>query len=377
MPGLGVPPNPGGFGQPYPIDPTQPQPGVPGPFSGQPPQQLGQAVRPPESPLPTEPRQYHEFFRAPRFRWWRSLLALLIFVPSWFVVNLVLVLTAMGFDVASGRIDPTSFLGQSGDPAALTAALMTPLVFLANNVSLATAIPLAGLSAWAALGQRPRWMSSIAGGFRWSLFWWFVAVATPIFALSLVTEVVLGGMPEFTVNGDTVFLIVAILLTTPFQAAGEEYGVRGIITRVVASWFGSRIVGLLVAMVISSLIFMSLHLAANLWLNIYYFMVGVVCSILVWRTGGLEAAVALHVVNNLLGEITLPFGGLETMFDRGAEAVGPEALIQLVFTFTVAAGMLWLAKRRKLSNSAAPAAESSALNPPAPEAGYGETLRSF
>jgi membrane protease YdiL (CAAX protease family) len=232
----------------------------------------------------------------------------------------------------------------------------TPALFTANNIILATAIPLAGLTAWAVFGQRPRWISSVAGGFRWGLFWRFVAVAVPILLLSLGLEILLGGPLQLVWNPDSWFLIIAILLTTPLQAAGEEYGTRGLLARSIGSWFGSARVGLVVATVITSVVFMLLHGAGDPWLNGYYFTVGVVCSILVWKTGGLEAAIALHVVNNLIGEITIPFGGLEGMFDREAGAAGPEILIQVFFTLALVAALLVVARRLRIPQSAAPAA---------------------
>ena len=184
----------------------------------------------------------------------------------------------------------------------------------------------------------------------------FVAVSVPIMLASFGVEVLLGGPPELVWNADSWFMIIAILLTTPFQAAGEEYGVRGILARSFGSWFGSSRVGLVVATALTSVVFMLLHGAGDPWLNGYYFAVGVICSILVWKTGGLEAGIALHVVNNLVGELTLPFGGLASMFDRQAGTAGPEILIQVFFTLVLAAALLWFARRLKIPQSAAPGA---------------------
>jgi membrane protease YdiL (CAAX protease family) len=164
-----------------------------------------------------------------------------------------------------------------------------------------------------------------------------------------------GGL-ELVWNPDSLFLIVVILLTTPFQAAGEEYGVRGLLARSIGSWFSSSRVGLVVATVLTSVVFMLLHGAGDPWLNGYYFGMGVIFSLLVWRTGGLEAAVALHMVNNLVGEITVPFGDLGSMFDRHAGVAGPEILIQVFFTVAIAVAMWWLSGRSSLTRSAAPAA---------------------
>ena len=298
--------------------------------------------------LPITHREYHEFFRTPRFRWWKPLASIAMFIAGWFLVSLVVSIPLVMFDAASGRFDMES--------AASGELVMTPMLFLANNLSLALAIPAAGLTAWAVFGQRPRWMSSIAGGFRWGLFWRFVAVAVPILLLSFGTEVLMGGAPNLVWNADSWFLIVVIALTTPFQAAGEEYGVRGILARSVGSWFSSSRVGLVVATVVTSTVFMLLHGAGDPWLNGYYFGVGVICSLLVWKTGGLEAAIALHVVNNLIGEITLPFGGLDSLFDRQAGVAGPEILIQMFFTVALAVALLVVARRLRIPQSAAPAA---------------------
>lgn len=385
QPSPSVPPNPGAPVPPQEPDasahgwtdqgwPAQPPvPGYPQPQWGYPPapyppapayygvpQPTGPAPKPPA--LPTTPREYHEFFRAARYRWWKSLLALAMFVATWLVGNLVLTGTALGVDIATGRTKiPTLQPGTSTEQ--LMNDIMTPLMFTANNLSLALAIPLAGLTGWAVFGQRPKWISSITGGFRWGLFARFSMVAVPIFLLGLGVDILLGGMPTFTWNNDSLFLIFAIILTTPFQAAGEEYGVRGLIARSVGSWFGSRRLGLVVAAVASSALFMVLHAADNVWLNIYYFTVGLTCSVLIWRTGGLEAAVALHVWNNLISEVTIPFGGLQGMFDRGANAVGPEILFQLVFTLSVMAAALWIGRRLGLPRATAPAVPTQAELP--------------
>jgi membrane protease YdiL (CAAX protease family) len=310
------------------------------------PQPNWQPVKP--SALPIVQREYHEFFRAPRFRWWKPLLAIAMFVATWLLATLLISIPPILIDTASGRLDLSG--------VAQGELELTPLLFLANNLGLAAAIPLAGLTAWAVFGQRPRWISSIAGGFRWGLFLRFSAVAVPILLLSVGVEVLLSGPPELVCNADSWFLIVTILLTTPLQAAGEEYGTRGLLARSIGSWFGSVRVGLVVATTITSVVFMLLHGAGDPWLNGYYFMVGVACSVLVWKTGGLEAAVALHVVNNLIGEITIPFGGLEGMFDRSAGVAGPEILIQMFFTAALVAALLLLARSLRSPQSAAPAA---------------------
>ena len=184
------------------------------------------------SALPVVPRAYHEFFRAPRNRWWKPLLGLAMFVGTWLLGITVVTLAAVFYDLSTGRSVLDDFRTGS--------VKITPMLFTANNLGLALAIPLAGLSAWAVFGQRPRWISSIHGGFRWGLFWRFGAVALAVGLLGLVIGLATEGVDGLRWNADSAFLIVAVLVTTPFQAAGEEYGVRGFLARSIGSWFSSR-----------------------------------------------------------------------------------------------------------------------------------------
>ena len=94
--------------------------------------------------------------------------------------------------------------------------------------------------------------------------------------------------------------MAVVLLTTPLQSAGEEYGARGLIARAAGSWVADPRIALAISTVVSATIFMLAHGAADPWLIGYYFVFGVAMSVVVWRTGGLEVAVLIHTVNNLL-----------------------------------------------------------------------------
>lgn len=299
------------------------------------------------SPLPVVNRVYHDFFRTPRYRWWKPLLVMLLFGFSWLFASIFITAAAMAYDRVTGRV--------ASDNLDL---VITPVMFTANNLLLALAIPLAGLSAWAVFGQRPRWLSSVVGGFRWTLFWPMAGIAAIGGAANLGLTLLAGGVEELRWQADSLFLIAVILLTTPLQAAGEEYGLRGLLSRAIGSWFSARRAGFVVSTLITASLFTALHGAANPWLNIFYFTVAVGCSILVWRTGGLEAAVAFHVANNLFGEAVLPFTDLSRVFERGAGAAGPEALLPLTLVVATMAVMLKYARIRRPVTSSAPGSVS-------------------
>src|SRR5690606_14508083 len=107
-----------------------------------------------------------------------------------------------------------------------------PVTFAGQNLFLAALIPIAGLATWIAHGIRPGFVSSVVGRFRWGWFAWCVLVIVPlwlvyVFAAALVLD---GGETVIDTAGRPstwVVLLVLTFLTTPIQAAGEEYVFRG------------------------------------------------------------------------------------------------------------------------------------------------------
>jgi membrane protease YdiL (CAAX protease family) len=299
-------------------------------------------------PLPVEPREYHQFYRAPAFRWWKPLVAIPLFVVAVVAEIIALVVGLLLVMLAAGQKMPAS---ETDIPPAL--------LFSVNNLAVALALPLAMLVSWLVYRQRPRWLSSISGGFRWRIFWPFLGIAGVGIALATVAQAQLtGGFGELTWTSTSLALILVIVFTTPFQCAAEEYAMRGLLFRSVGSWFANRWVGLVVAIVVNSVAFMFLHGAGDPWLNAFYVVVGVAFSILTWRTGGLEAAVAMHIANNVISEALLPFqpDSLAHIFDRQAGVAGPEVLIQIGVTALVAGLLLWQSSRLGLSRATAPVA---------------------
>lgn len=306
----------------------------------------GPAPKP--SVLPIEPREYHEFLRTPSLRWWRPVLALLMAGGLFFAASLVFTLPAMLYDMSTGAT-------RLEDYTSLDTFRMTPAFFLANNLALASGIAIAGLTQWACFGQRPRWMSAVTGGFRWRWFAECVAWVLPVFLAIMVLDAVLSGLPGLQVNATTVFMIAAVLLTTPLQAAGEEFLLRGLGQRAVASWL-PRLAGLAVSTAVTAVVFMMLHGAGDPWLNAFYLVFAVATSVLAWRTGGLEAGVAVHAVNNVVAMALLPFTDFSRMFDRSAGVGSPVLLVQMAIMLVAVSLLLWRAKVRGVVVRTAPGA---------------------
>jgi membrane protease YdiL (CAAX protease family) len=99
-----------------------------------------------------------------------------------------------------------------------------------------------------------------------------------------------------------------ILVTTPLQALGEEYAFRGYLMQAFGSLTRSRVVAVLV----TSGLFALAHGAQNAPLFIDRFVFGLMAGLVVILVGGLEAGIALHILNNLLAfALAIVFGDLQ------------------------------------------------------------------
>lgn len=306
--------------------------------------------------LPVVDSHYHQFWRTPLWRWWRPVVALVVGALIFFGITILASVVGIGIDVATGRrtVEELRDTTQSN-------LKVTPALFLVNNLSLAAMIPVGMLLGLWFFKQRPGWLSSVTGRLRWGWLGRCFAVLLPLWVVYIGLETWLQSRsPEglgLAVNRDTWLLLVGILLTTPFQAAGEEYGFRGMINRALASFFTHRWIGLAVGAVVSSVLFMLSHLAEDIWLNIFYFCFGMIACGMTLRTGGLEAAIAMHVVNNLLSEATMPFTDISGIFDRSAGAGDPSALIGVLVPLIGWALVEWQARRHQVITAAAPGLE--------------------
>jgi len=252
-----------------------------------------------DPPAHTRPQPYHRLLRTRRFRWWKPLLGLPLALACWLVAGLLLLLPAVLFTVVG---DPSLTLDPVGDW--LTGD--SPVALLIGNLSLAALIP----AAWAAVAlvhrDRIGWLSSVAGRLRWGLLIRMSLLAVALVGVGLGVSFLLpeeaaaasqGPEPAFPGLGSFVALASVILLTTPLQAAGEEYLFRGYLGQVLGAWVRSPWFG----GVVTSTLFALAHGQQDAWLFADRFLFGAVAWWLAVRTGGLEAPIALHAVNNVLG----------------------------------------------------------------------------
>ena len=165
----------------------------------------------------------------------------------------------------------------------------------------ATHLALAGLLlvAWLVFrylhGRETCWLVSVQPGWRGRYLVVCLGVAVVVLNAALWTSFLLG-MPDFgpAQPGWPGFLVV-LLITSPLQAIAEEVFFRGYLLQAIGSATGKAWMGI----VGTALLFALFHSTQNPALFVHRFAFGLISGWLVLRTGGLEAAIAAHIVNNL------------------------------------------------------------------------------
>ena len=271
---------------------------------------------------------------------WRLAAGLIVGFVGFFVVTLAAVLVvAAVLRLGGGRLD-------------LDTDQVTPELLLATNLGLALCIPLAGFLSWAFYGLSFGWLSSVQPGLRWRWLLTCTAIAGAVWGvLFLLAMLAVTVSEDARFDGEVVAFIVIAVLTTPLQAAGEEYLFRGFLLQSL----GATRLPAVACWVVSGAIFATAHgqfdppLFADRWL------IGIVFAWLATSTGGLEASIALHAVKNI--SVLIPavvLGQLSGALDPTDVTWLPFALDAVMLA--LAGWWIWSRSRRQV------------LPPPPPEA---------
>ena len=312
----------------------------------------------PVSAMPTEPRVYHQMLRGPRFRWWKPIVTLLLAVAMAIPLITLSFLPLVVVGLVSGAPDLESYV------FGLDPKNLSPTMFVSVNLSLIVLIPVAGLSIWAVHRIRPGYLSSVAGRLRWRWLGRCVLVILPIWlvymGLGFLVDLPSSPRPE-----QWLALLIITLIMTPFQSAAEEYFFRGWIMQNVGAWFRHPIVGLVVSLTISTTVFSVAHGSPDPWILGSIGCLAVAAGIAAWRTGGLEAGIVMHAINNLLAfGAVLTFGGWEEAFVSPETEGTPAIFLLSVGVHAIALSLiLWQARRIGLERRYLPQLPATPVSP--------------
>lgn len=276
---------------------------------------------------------------------WRAIVGTLALAALFFVVAAVVIFA--GAVVAM-------FLGISAPLDVERELFGDPVFGLAVTLlSIAAVLPFVFGAAALVQRRRPGTLSSVAGRLRWTWLSGCVGLAVLALVAGQVVQVLAlalsgeeyAGM--FGWVGWARFLpaLIVIVLLVPFQAAAEEYIFRG--------WFlqavGAHVRNPVWAILIGSALFASLH--GYSWAGLAeVFVFGAVMGWLAVRTGGLEAAIALHVMNNMLAfGLSAASGDLRDALIQSRVEVPWQAQVGVVAQLGLYVfGVLYLAKKRSI-----------------------------
>jgi membrane protease YdiL (CAAX protease family) len=272
--------------------------------------------------------------RSRDWAWWRPVLGLLLLSVVYAVAAMVVVVVSLLTGV---------------DPDLALLNLVDPVVLLITNLSLIVAIPSVWL-AWAvAHGMRPGWSSSVLTRLRWRLMPRLVLLALLTLGLGIGLSVLLGAGLGDRITGpipDLGWLLLVVLLTTPLQSAAEEYLFRGYLSQAIAGWIRAPRAGAVVAAVVTAALFSMAHAPPDFMIFLDRFAFGLAASAVVWLTGGLEAAIVLHAVNNVIVFILAGSLGEGVVTETAASAI--DAFFVLLSVLVMGAYVAVVARSRHL-----------------------------
>jgi membrane protease YdiL (CAAX protease family) len=334
--------------QPYPgPGPMPPQGPVPVPVPGYP------AVPRPDMSFPHRvPTPYHRMLRTWTYEWWKPAVGILLVLVGFFVV------TSMVYIVVAGIV--AAFRSGSWIDNFLASADLSnvgPETLLALNLGLGSMILVTWFVVRVLHGLRPRWLTSVVPRMRWKFFVVCLGLSVIALAAQIAVGSVLPGDAGGGVGGkvndfttSTALAALVVLLTTPLQAAGEEYVFRGYLLQALGSLFSNR----WVAIGATGVLFALAHGVQNFPLFFDRLAFGLIAAWLVIRTGGLEAGIALHVLNNFLAfGIALSYGDLSETLNI-TEASWWNLVLTVTQSAVYAALVLYVARRMGLQTRTRP-----------------------
>ena len=182
--------------------------------------------------------------------------------------------------------------------------LVDPATLLVTNLSLILFVPAVWLAWTVAHGMRMGWSASVLARLRPRLLLPYTLMALVTLGPGIVLAIGLGALLEpGSVTGPVPalgWLLLVVFLTTPLQSAAEEYLFRGYLSQALAGWFRSHRTGALVTGVVTATLFSLAHAPPDFLTFLDRFVFALAASATVYLTGGLEAAIVLHAVNNVI-----------------------------------------------------------------------------
>lgn len=301
------------------------------------------------------PRPYAQLLRDNRSRRFAPALSLVIWLVAfgvWLVASAVLIVV---YDLITAGFDPWS----DADPEMVS----TPVLLVLGCLVISALCPLALLAVRLGFDKHPRWLSSVTGEVRWA---WLARCGV----WSMVLLLPLGMLAGFGGSGwapvaDWPLWLVVGLVGLPLAVAGLQY-TRGWLTQLVGSLPTSPRTATAVGVLLPAAVF-AVPFAAAGWS--WYLAAGVVALVpgwLIWRTGGLEAGLAMDTALLWLVLLIATLSGGDPVGEPSTrDSLGPFVALGIVALPIVSLAVVLerSAARRGIASWSAPATEPDLPSP--------------
>ena len=295
--------------------------------------------------LPETPASYVQLLRGPTWAWWRPIVSFLLLAGLFGMFSLLPMPVAIAYGLLSGETTVDG-IDLWLDGISSLEGSMGPGGYLYSLLALTVLIPAVMLSTWAVHRIRPGFLSSVAGRIRWRWLLRCLLVLTPLWAAYLGVSTVLEPPESARPEQWAVLLVMGVLLT-PGQAAAEEYAFRGWILQNIGACFRPPVLSWVIPAIVAAVAFALAHGSLDPWILADLAAFSVAATVMTWRTGGLEAAIVLHTVNNIgIAVLTTLIGGWDEAF-VGEETRGTPLTFAVSLALnTIAVALIWWQARR-------------------------------
>ena len=274
---------------------------------------------------------YHRLARTdPNHRWWMPLVEGLILFGIFMVLSIL-------FGIVLALAFPETLTED-----VLAADQLDPVVYFMLFASVALLLPSA-LLARLVLGPRPLGLIfSVTGRIRWKWLLLCFLVAVGVYAVvnlaGIGLDLATGGTPtSVQLAPGFGWLLATTLIVVPLQCTAEEVVFRGYLAQMVGRWLKHPAWAILLPVPL----FVAGHVY-DVWGLLSVAIMAVSMGIVTWRTGGLEAGIALHAVNNMTVSLFAMLGLVDMNETSGAPT---DLVTEVILNGAFIALVFWLVKR--------------------------------
>lgn len=274
---------------------------------------------------------YHRLARTdPHHRWWMPLVEGLILFGIFMVLSIL-------FGIVLALAFPETLTED-----VLAADQLDPVVYFMLFASVALLLPSA-LLARLVLGPRPLGLIfSVTGRIRWKWLLLCFLVAVGVYAVvnlaGIGLDLATGGTPtSVQLAPGFGWLLATTLIVVPLQCTAEEVVFRGYLAQMVGRWLKHPAWAILLPVPL----FVAGHVY-DVWGLLSVAIMAVSMGIVTWRTGGLEAGIALHAVNNMTVSLFAMLGLVDMNETSGAPT---DLITEVILNGAFIALVFWLVKR--------------------------------